>query len=388
MNIPAWPIADQREAELLQSVLGHSQWGGFHPIVSEIENRFASYQGARFGMAACNGTVTLELALELLGIGPGDEVIIPAISFVSTATAVARVGATPVFVDIESDSYNLDPQAAAAAISPKTRAILAVHFGGVPCDIRTLQAVCNQHQLTLLEDAAHAQGSELGGRRLGSFGLLSSFSFQNGKVLCCGEGGMLLTSDEHLADLCRSLINCGRLVGESYYAHHRLGTNLRMTAFQAAVLTAQFERLPAQIQKRHANVRLLKDLLSAVEEITWQREPPDMTQCSWYLLVGRLRRGSRDSVTRRMAELNVSCTPFYPHTLYQNPVFRNGVECRVEPCPEAEARVHDAFWFPHRVLLSEPEVIRQLAVEIQRTFTRQQWTGAPDAVSTGIAPHP
>jgi len=216
MQIPPWPRAGEREAELLRMVLESPQWGGFHPFVAEFEQSFAAYQHARFGIAAMNGSVTLELALEVLGIGPGDEVIIPAISFITTATAVSRVGATPVFVDIEADAYNIDPGRVREAITQQTKAVIPVHFGGAMCDMPELLALCRECDLVLLEDAAHAHGSEYEGKRAGSFGFAASFSFQNGKVLTAGEGGMLVTCDAHLAERARSIANCGRMPGRGY----------------------------------------------------------------------------------------------------------------------------------------------------------------------------
>jgi dTDP-4-amino-4,6-dideoxygalactose transaminase len=372
MNIPNWPQADEREAELLRMVLESPQWGGFHPFVSEFEQSFAAYQHAAYGVSAFNGTVTLELALEVLGVGPGDEVIVPAISFVSTATAVSRVGALPVFVDIERGSFNCDPERVRHALSARTKAVIAVHFGGTMCDVDELGRMCQERNLFLIEDAAHAAGSEWNGRRAGSFGITGSFSFQNGKVLCAGEGGMLVSSDETFAEVARSVANCGRTVGRSFYEHARLGTNLRLTAFQAAVLLAQFERLPDQIERRTRNAKLLKRLLAGVEEIAWQEQRPEITQNSFYLLVGRVRgpRGARDAFQRAVEAAGVPCTRFYPHTLYQNPVYARG-GCRVEPCPVAEESIRDSFWLPHRVLLAEEETIREIAGAIRTAATAE-----------------
>src|SRR4051795_6442572 len=273
MQIPSWPQSDEREAELLRMVLDSPQWGGFHPFVAEFEVSFASYQHAKYGIAACNGTVTLELALELLGIGAGDEVIVPAISFISTATAVSRVGAVPVFVDVGQDTYNLDAARVREAVTERSKAVVAVHFGGTMCDIDELERICHEHHLHLIEDAAHAHGSEWRSNRAGSFGIAGSFSFQNGKVLCAGEGGMLVTSDESLAERARSVVNCGRIRGRSFYEHSRLGTNYRLGAFQAAVLLAQFERLPDQIAHRARSAQLLKNALADLGEIVWQTQP-------------------------------------------------------------------------------------------------------------------
>ena len=372
MKIPSWPQADEREAELLRMVLESPQWGGFHPFVAEFEQSFARYQHAAQGISAFNGTVTLELALTVLDIGPGDEVIVPAISFISTATAISRVGATPVFVDLEANSFNIDPERVGEAISPKTRAIIGVHFGGAMCRIEELEQICRENGVLLIEDAAHAQGAEWKGKRAGSFGIAGSFSFQNGKVLCSGEGGMLVTSDSGFAERARSIANCGRAFGEDFYSHVRLGTNLRLTAFQAAVLLAQFERLPEQIALRTANANLLKHLLLDKAEIVWQQQPATITQNPYYLLIGRMKGDhfSRDGFCQRLVAAGVPCAPFYPHTLYQNAVYQE-LECRVMPCPIAEARIHDSFWLPHRVLLSEEDTIHQVADAISAAISTQ-----------------
>src|SRR5580704_5650618 len=170
MGIPKWPVSGARERELLDEVLASDQWGGFHPIVARFEREFAAFQHCRFGLSAMNGTVTLEIALEALGIGEGDEVIVPAISFISTATSVSRVRATPVFVDIEPDTFNIDANRIGEAISSKTRAIIPVHFGGPMADMDAITAVASTHGLPILEDAAHAHGSEWNGTRAGSIG--------------------------------------------------------------------------------------------------------------------------------------------------------------------------------------------------------------------------
>ncbi|HEX4164667.1 MAG TPA: DegT/DnrJ/EryC1/StrS family aminotransferase [Bryobacteraceae bacterium] len=362
MHIPSWPQAGEREAELLCQVLASPQWGGFHPFVAEFEEKFARFQHSSFGVSTFNGTVSLELALTVLDIGPGDEVIVPAISFITTATAVSRVGAVPVFVDIDPLSFNIDPAQVRNAISNRTKAIMAVHFGGVLCDMAALSTICQEHHLTLLEDAAHAQGAEWCGQRAGSFGLVGSFSFQNGKVLSAGEGGMLVTSDPEFAARARSIANCGRLPGRPFYEHYNLGTNFRLTAFQAAVLLAQLERLPGQILTRSQNAARLKAFPS---DIAWQKEPTGATANSFYLLAGRARNEeTRDRICQSLRAAAVPCTPFYPHTLYQNELYRRA-SCRVLSCPVAEQCLKDAFWLPHRVLLADPASIDQIATLIR-----------------------
>lgn len=384
MQIPPWPQSGEREIELLRDVLNSPQWGGFHPFVAQFETSFAAYQHCAFGIAAMNGTVTLEAALTVLGIGPGDEVIVPAISFISTATAVSRVGAIPVFVDIEPWSFNIDPARVLEAIGPKTKAVVAVHFGGALCQIEELLAICRERGLELIEDAAHAHGSEWKGRRAGSFGKAASFSFQNGKVLAAGEGGMLVSSDSGFAEMARSLVNQGRLEGKPFFEHYRLGTNFRMTSFQAAILLAQFENLNTQIEQRTMSAQRIRREIPSECGITWQQEPCEMTRNSQYLLLGRLTRPGRDQFCRELTAAGVPCTPFYPHTLYRNPLYLNG-GCRVMPCPNAEACIRDAFWLPHRVLLADQETIGEVIAAISTALRRNPDWAAQTASHPGAA---
>jgi len=368
MRLPKWPVYGERERELLREVLESRQWGGFNPIVQRFEREFAAFQQCAHGVSLANGTVALEVALEAVGVGPGDEVIVPAISFISTATAVSRVGATPVFVDIEPYTFNMDPERAAAAVSPKTRALIVVHFGGQMADMDRLMALTGERGLILIEDAAHAHGSEWNGQRAGSLGRMGTFSFQNSKVMTAGEGGMLTTNDAELAARVRSLADQGRRPGEGWFFHFELGTNYRMTAWQAAVLVAQFERLPEQTELRRRNAALLRAELADVEGLRFQEAPPQAEAHSYYLLLGRIEAGrsgvTRDRFHQALITQGVPCTPFYPHPLYANPLYRPG-GCRVEPCPIAEACITDAFWLPQRILMGDGETSRGLAGAIR-----------------------
>ena len=364
MNLPSWPIADEREWELLREVLESSQWGGFHPIVARFEQMFAGYHLAAHGVSAMNGTVTLEMALAAAGIGAGDEVIVPAISFISSATAISRVGATPVFVDIEPKTYNIDPIRAALAITERTKGIMAVHFGGPMAQMDRLLELGAAFQIPVFEDAAHAHGTTWNGRMAGSLGLFGSFSFQNGKVMTAGEGGIVITNDSALAERMRELANQGRRQdGPTFFHHYSLGTNFRMTALQAAVLIAQLERLPQQIELRQRNAAILRAELADVEELTFQEPPPECVAHCYYLLVGRTR--DRDRFCERVKERGLPVTPFYPHTLYANPLYRTPGSCIVHDCPVAEQSIRDSFWFPHRVLMGDEETTRQVARAIK-----------------------
>jgi 3-amino-5-hydroxybenzoate synthase len=364
MAIPSWPVSGPRERELLDEVLSSDRWGGYHPFVGRFEQEFAAFQQCRFGLSACNGTVTIELALEALGIGEGDEVIVPAISFISTATAVSRVRATPVFVDIEADTFNIHPERIRESIGPKTRAIIPVHFGGPMAEMDAITAVASAHGLPILEDAAHAHGSEWNGTRAGSIGAISSFSFQNGKVMTAGEGGILLSNDEGLIDRAREILDQGRRKGEPWFFHYTLGTNYRITAWQSAVLIAQLERLPEQNQRRARNVANIRESLADVRGLHFQRVPDAARVHTNYLLLGWVD-GDRNAFHKKLTGAGFPCTPFYPHTLYANPLYRDRTNCRVMPCPNSEARIKDAFWIPHRALLGDETDAAALATAIR-----------------------
>ena len=370
MNIPRWPVWGDREAELLQEVLAAERWGGYNDFVPRLEREFASFQHCDWGIAAMNGTVTLEMALEAAGVRPGDEVIVPAISFISTATAVSRVGATPVFVDIEPLSFNMDPERAAAAVSPLTRAVIVVHFGGAMADMDRLGALADDRGLALIEDAAHAHGSEWGGRRAGSLGLAGSFSFQNSKVMTAGEGGMLTGNDADFAARARSIADQGRRPGGGWFHHYTLGTNYRITAWQAAVLLAQLERLPEQIclRARHAgccNAKPQGWRGYAGRSFPLVRPPIPGTSC-WAASTPPASAVPATSSSAPWWRLECHA---HPSTRTRSTATRSTAAGAAgwSPCPVAEETIGDAFWFPHRVLMASDGDIGEIAALILRT---------------------
>ncbi len=354
---PDWPMAGAREEELLRQVLSSSQWGGNSALVGEFERVFAGMHDCAFGVAAANGSVALEMALAAAGIGEGDEVIVPAHSFIATATAVSLLGAVPVFVDIDRASYNLDLTKVESAISPKTKAVIPVHFGGAMADVEELESLALRHKLTVIEDAAHAHGAEWTGRRAGSFGAGAVFSFQNSKVMTAGEGGIVVTSDPEFAARARSYANCGRREGHGWFEHFELASNYRLSGLQAAVLLAQLERLIDQIRLRQRNAERLRSALKA-PGIAFQQAPQKANVHSLYLLVGRVDEkvfgASCDDLVRAMQAEGIPCSPFYPHPLYRNPLYEKH-PFRALDCPVAEAACGDSFWLPLRTLMGSEE---------------------------------
>lgn len=352
-EFPAWPVSGPRELELIQQVLFSSQWGGYHEYVEEFEKLFCGLHDAYHGIALANGSVALEVMLQAAGIRAGDEVIVPAHSFIATATAVSRIGAKPVFCDIERETFNIDPDSAEAAVGPKTKAIIAVHFGGVIADMDRLEKLAMSAGVQLFEDAAHAHGADWKGRRAGGIGRAGTFSFQNSKAMTAGEGGIVITSDAELAEKVRSLINCGRKKGHGWFEHFELGSNLRLSGFQAAVLLAQLERLPEQIRLRQANAALLKEKHDT-PGVHFQQAPDGAVVQTLYLLPGWVDEdalgATRDEFIDALEAEGVPVRPWYPHPLYANPVYKTSPYRKVD-CPVAEQACTDSFWLPQRTLM-------------------------------------
>ena len=351
---PDWPSVGGGDLERVRQALETPGWGGSSPPVGDFERLFAQYHDAAFGIAVSSGTMALELAMHALGIAPGDEVIVPAHSFIATATAVCRVGGVPVFVDIEADTFNIDPVRVAEGLSDATKAMVPVHFGGVMADMDRLGSVATDSGSYVIEDAAHAHGAEWFGTRAGGLGTIGTFSFQNSKAMTAGEGGILITNDEVLAGRARSITNAGRLPGKGWFEHFEVGTNLRMTAMQAVLLGSQLERLQDQIRLRARNFGRFERELGGVEGIDLQRAPSGATVQTRYIVPGRVSESEfgvdRDGFVAAVQAEGVPVRSFYPHALYANPLFDRQPH-RVLPCPVAEAATHDAFWLPMNIFM-------------------------------------
>ena len=369
---PLWPFFDHTDREALDDVLETRVWGGYHEAVAELERRFAAFHDAKYGIALANGTVSLEIALTAAGIKPGDEVIVPPITFVASATAVARVGATPVFVDIDPQTIDLNPGLIEQSITERTRAIVAVHFAGHPVDLDRVVPLCDQYKLTLIEDCAHAHGASWNEQRVGSFGKFGSFSFQASKNMTAGEGGILITNDPDLAERARSISNQGRRTGGAWYEHPSLGTNARITGFQAALLLNQLERLPKQLATRMQRATYLRDKLESIHGLTPTPRTLDerLTIHAYHLFSMRYESVQwhdvpRAKVVAALLAEGVPVTLGYPHPIYRNAVFQQHPTV-VRPCPEAEAYCEASIWLPHNALLASEEWLNKVVLAISK----------------------
>lgn len=380
----SWPLFDEQDIQAVTDVARSGQWGNpdCKGLVEKFEQEFAAYCGTRYAIACVNGSVSLRLALIATGVKPGDEVIVPPYTFIATATVVLEANCVPVFVDIEPDTYNLDPSKIEAAITPRTRAIIPVHFAGQACDMDAIMAIASKHNLTVIEDAAHAHGGEYKNSMLGSIGHAASFSFQSSKNLSAGEGGIVTTNDEALYDMINSLRNVGRVKGGQWYEHHYTGCNYRITQFQAALLSQQLTRLDEQTLRRDENGRYLNQLLAAIDGITPLTRGHGETLHTYHLYIFRYDKSgfgglSKKDFADRLAAEGVPCFIGYPQPIYKQPLFqKKNFMCYAIPahadytdvhCSVAEkACYEEAVWILQHAMLGTKQDMEQFAEAIRK----------------------
>jgi dTDP-4-amino-4,6-dideoxygalactose transaminase len=324
--------------------------------------------GCRQAIAVVNGTVALRLALMAAGLQAGDEVIVPPYTFYATASAVIEANLVPVFADVDLETFNLSPEAFAAAVTPRTRAVIPVHFAGQPADVDAITTIAFRQRMLVLEDAAHAHAATDKGRPAGSLGDVAAFSFQSTKNLTCGEGGIITTNDDRLAAACRSLHNCGRVPTGVWYEHHVLGGNYRLGEFQAAVLNAQLDRLEDQARTRDESGLILAARLAAIPGLHPQRRPATCTRHAYHLFMLRLDErefgAPRAAVVAALRAEGIPCSAGYGWPLYRQPMFQrrafgpylpgcgDGLDYDAVRCPNSELLCREqAVWLEHALLL-------------------------------------
>lgn len=399
---PSWPIFGLEEEQALLRVLRSGKWGRLDgDEVAQFERRFADYHQAKQAIAVVNGTVSLRVALLAAGIQAGDEVIVPPYTFLATATAVVEANATPIFADIELDTLNLDLSMVEAAITPRTRAIIPVHFAGLPVAMDGILALAARHRLTVIEDAAHAHGAEYKGRRVGALGHLGSFSFQSTKNLTSGEGGIILTNDNDLAERCRSIHNCGRIPGGAWYEHHVMSANYRLSEFQGALLSAQLARLDAQADTREQNGKYLAGRLAQIPGVCPQRRGPECTRHGYHLFTFRLDPQvlgvSRRTLLRALEAEGIPVSGGYVMPLYRQPLFANlafgpyrgyqsvqpGLDYRRTSCPNCETICSSqGAWLEQRLLLGSREDMDDIATAFEKVYEHRHRLASLESVAT------
>lgn len=315
--------------------------------VAEFERAFAAATGADYAVATCNGTAALYLALLASGIGRGDEVITSPMTFIATANAISQTGATVVFADVD-DSLNLDPAAAAAAITPRTRAIVPVHLHGNPADIGAFTALGQRHGLVVIQDACQAVGSTAGPKPLGAFAT-AVYSFYATKNITTGEGGMITTNDAELARTCASLRH--QAYGEQPYVHETVAYNFRMTQLQAAIGLVQLQKLGAVTQRRRETASYYDERILPNGFYRPLTRPGHTHVYHQYTLrVTNPARHPRDSVRERLANAGIGTGVYYPVPVHRQPAYRGHAQ---ETYPRAEQAAGDMFSIPVHPLVSD-----------------------------------
>jgi len=344
------PTLGGNEAKYVQECL-ESNWissaGKFIPL---FEEQFAAECGCKYGVACANGTVALHLALAALGIGPGDEVILPTFTMIATINAVTYTGATPVLIDSEPHTWNMDVNQLAAKITPRTKAIMPVHTYGHPVDMDPLLELANKHGIFVLEDAAEAHGAEYKGRRAGGLGHAAAFSFYANKIITTGEGGMITTNDVKLAELAQNLRDHA-FSTERHFWHKFIGFNYRMTNLQAAVGLAQVEQMPRFVENRRRNAALYTQLLSQIPGIVTPPEAPGVKNVFWMysLLVEDEFGMTRDGLRAYLAKHGVETRTFFI-PMHLQPIYYN--DFKGQRYPVAEMLCQRGFYLPSASSLS------------------------------------
>jgi len=376
-----WPIWDEQEEKALMEVLHSGRWwgGGEGSKVWEFEDAFAEYHNAKYGVSTSSGTQALINALKGANVDPGDEVLTPALTFFASATCILFIDAIPVFVDVDPKSFNIDPQAMESAITDRTKAAIIVHNGGYPADMDAIMEISRKHNLAIIEDCAHAHGSEWKGTRIGAIGQMGAFSLMAGKSVAGGEGGIVLTNHEELRQNMYAWMDMGRWT-ERTDKSIRLGitSNFRMPELTAAVLLTQMARFDEQIETRERNFTYLSEGMKDIDGIEPFDRDPRVTRWSIYYWNFKFNQAKFDGITRDkfLQAINAEGVPVgvgaHGAPVYKNPLFQSITGGNTWPikyptydkpldytkvyCPEAE-RIYqtEALCISHPVFLGERE---------------------------------
>lgn len=379
---PGWPPKDPGYLEKLQAVLDSGVWGVGGDMNAALGTEFKKVCDCEYLVPNTSGSVALEIALRALQVGAGDEVIVPPYTFIATATSVISCNAIPIFADIKPDTLCLDPEAVEAAITPQTKAVIAVHIGGMPADMAALQAVCDQHGLKLVEDCAQAHGAEYRGRKVGAIGDAGGFSFQSSKNITSGEGGITTTNDREVYARAWSYMNVGRVPDGGWYDHRVMGVNFRLTEFQAALILRGIETWPAQAALRDRNAAHLRARLEGIDGVQAQAFSPGAERCAYHLFIFRYDRTAFGGVSRDkfIAALGAEGIPVGRgyNPLYREGLFQQGwdptrcpfackdyhghVDYNETFCPVTEHICEDgSFWMGQSPLLATTQDMDDIA---------------------------
>jgi dTDP-4-amino-4,6-dideoxygalactose transaminase len=379
-EFPRWPVWGEKEETNLLQVLDEGQWGTLGKWVRKFGKRFAEYVGVKHCVCVNNGTQGLEILLRAAGVGYGDEVVVPAYTFVATVSAVAMTGASPVFADVDLNTGCLNPQSVEASITERTKAIVAVHIAGRPCDMDALNEIAVRNGVCLLEDASHAHGSEWRGRRVGALSHGAVFSCQSSKNLTSGEGGLIVMDDDELYAECWHYHNSGRAIEGSTALGGLvlMGTNGRMSEWEAAVLDAQLDRLDGQNDVREENAAFLSKKFRNIRGLLLPDEDVRITKHGNFLYLLRIDTDtmgvSREKFLTAMNAENIPLTAGYKPLHRSEMLFSEGflkaterhIDYESVSLPNTELLCETGMWLSGQVLLASRADVEKIAAAFEK----------------------
>lgn len=367
----SWPQYSDEEEKALLDALHSRAWGGYGKWVQRFEEDFTALHRMQYGISCANGTVALEVAMRAIGIECSDEVVVTAFTFIASASAILMAHGVPIFADIDPHTMNISPDSLESVITPRTKAVVVVHFGGHPADMDAIVKIANRHKISIIEDCSHAHGASWHGKPVGGFGAVGTFSFQAFKLATAGEGGIIVTNDKALSDASWSYCNQGRIRGGQWYEHCSLGTNYRLTAFQGAMLYTQLQKLKAQTELRTKNASYLRQRLKAIEGLSTEEPSPFAENHPQYLMTLRFNPAafngiSREAFLEAIKAEGVPMREVYPYPLYRNPMFQQEAmakySCRGWKALPDYSKLHleeverickEGLWLEHELFLGK-----------------------------------
>ncbi len=354
---PKWPQFTEALKSNLIYTLEHDLWGVGSKAVSRFEKAFAEYHDAKYCVSTSSGTTALWVALKAAGVKAGDEVIIPPYTFIATASAVLMANAIPVFVDVELETFNIDPELIESAITEKTKVIMPVHIAGNPAQMDKVLAVANKHGISVIEDAAQAHGAEWKGRKVGALGLGGIFSFQTSKNMTAGEGGAIISNDQEFMDACFAYHNCGRVKGGKWYEHQHLGGNFRLNAMAGSILYTQLQELEQEMKLRDRNSGILDEALAKIPGITPVETYPEVTRVAHHLYLARYDSSQFHNIPREKFFKAMQAEGVFTYGGY-TPLYRENLFVTdTEEYPWLQNVNYREMYFPNTERLANEEAV-------------------------------
>jgi perosamine synthetase len=350
------PLLSGNELKYLTECIETGWISSEGPFIQQFETKMAAYVDRKFGIAVSNGSAALDIAVKALNIGPGDEVIMPTFTIISPAQSVVTAGATPVLVDSDPFTLNMDVSQIEAKITSKTKAILVVHIYGLPADMDPVLDLCKKYNLKLIEDAAEMHGQTYKGKPCGSFGDVSIFSFYPNKHITTGEGGMLVCNDETLAERCKKLRNLAFEPNARRFVHHEIGWNYRMTNIQAALGLAQLEKITAHLQQKRKIGNSYNDQLKNLKGFQLPVQQTSYAEnIYWvYSLVADTEQ-QQQAMVQKLNDAKIGTRPFF-WCMHEQPVFRQMGLFLNESYPVAEKLARNGFYIPSGLGLTKEDI--------------------------------